>query len=256
MSPVSTSAGGSPSGGSSRSSGGYHARPSAAKAVASSGASGSDSSDTTKAGAPAACSSAVPNRSGSAAMSPDWDASTVSPIARRSSRSMIATICGSAQRSAPARGPAPRRHTPPRAGHTSPATAARRPPARPRGAPRSRRRAPTPGRAAGHAAAAVRTRGRVPRAAAPGLGPTRTSRAARRRRRPELLGVRTPSARAISPTAWLRARDSARALPGRGRARAPARSARRSPWSRPASRAAGLDPAPGSHAARERGRAV
>ena len=96
MSAVSTSTGGSPSGGSSRNSGGHQARPSAAKTAASSGASGSGSSGATKAGAPVARSNAVPNRSGSAATSSTGTPSSVNPTARRSSCSIIATICGSA----------------------------------------------------------------------------------------------------------------------------------------------------------------
>ena len=236
--------------------GGHHARPSAPKAVASSGASGSGSSGATKAGAPVARSSAVPNRSGSAAMSSTGTPSTVSLIARRSSRSMIATICGSAAKRSSTGDGSATAHTTASCSHesrhrrTSPAgsplESAANPPTR-----------PTPGRAADHAA----VRGADPRASASSsrasvLGPTPgTSRSRPPPRRPGTSGVRTPSARAISTDRLAPSpRDSARALPGRGELALqlgqlgdfPVSTSSRS---RARSRAR-------SHAARERGRAV
>ena len=56
---------------------------------------GSGSSAATKSGAPVARSSAVPYRSGAVTTSSTGMPSTVSPTARRSSCSIIATICGS-----------------------------------------------------------------------------------------------------------------------------------------------------------------
>ena len=95
MSPSSTSGGGSPRNGSSRSSGGQNGIPSAAYTPSSSGASGNGSSASTYAREPVARTSSVPNRSGSATTSSTGTPSTVTPTARRSDRSTIATICGS-----------------------------------------------------------------------------------------------------------------------------------------------------------------
>src|SRR5690348_4828260 len=92
MSATSTSSGGSPRNGASRSSGGTNGRPSAAYTPASVGASGSGPSASTYASEPVARSSSVPKRAGGATTRSTGTPSTVNPRAR----SITATICGSA----------------------------------------------------------------------------------------------------------------------------------------------------------------
>ncbi len=95
ISASSTSAGGSPSKGCSRSSGGTYVRPSARYSACSSGASGSAPSASTYAALPVARSSSVPKRPGAATTSSTGTPSTVTPSARGPSRSTSATISGS-----------------------------------------------------------------------------------------------------------------------------------------------------------------
>src|SRR5690349_16226552 len=87
MSASSTSGGGSPRNGASRSSTGQNGIPSARYTPSSSGASGSDSSAATYSRDPVARTSSVPNRPGSATTSSTGTPSTVTPYARRADRS-------------------------------------------------------------------------------------------------------------------------------------------------------------------------
>ena len=96
MSSRVSKSGGSPRNGASRSSGGHHGIPSAAYTDSSSGAAGSSPRPSTYGRAPVATTSSVPNRAGSAATSSTGTPSTVTPTARRSSRSSTDTIEGSA----------------------------------------------------------------------------------------------------------------------------------------------------------------
>src|SRR5436309_5462333 len=95
MSSRVSNGGGSPRNGSSRSSGGHHAMPSCSYKVASSSATGSAPSASTYARVPVARRSSVPKRAGSATTSSTGTPSTVTPTARRGSRSSTDTIAGS-----------------------------------------------------------------------------------------------------------------------------------------------------------------
>jgi hypothetical protein len=98
MSRSRTSAGGSPRNGASRSSGGTQGRPSASYTPASPSASGNGSSAATYAAEPVARTSSVPKRSGAATTTSIGTPSTVRPRVRCPSRSITATICGSASK--------------------------------------------------------------------------------------------------------------------------------------------------------------
>src|SRR6266511_5647447 len=95
MSSRSRSGGGSPRNGFSRSSGGHQGIPSAAYRPSSSGASGSSPRPSTYAREPVARANSVPNRFGSATTTSTGTPSTVTPTARRVSRSRTETIPGS-----------------------------------------------------------------------------------------------------------------------------------------------------------------